>query len=125
MSITTICLILFASFISYESEKVKPKPYPLGSGDTLMVRTIGYGFCPQYCEADHFHVGHFKNYDCEEYTCNHITINDEWFSKTCIFSMDGKRAVFCLQYVGKLEFYCWYHACIYDDGNGKHQTLIG
>ena len=76
--ISTLCLIFIVSLAGYESDRAKPKPYPLGSGgDTLMVRIQGYGFCPQYCEADHFHTGHFKNYDCEEGICTHITINDE------------------------------------------------
>ena len=75
--ITTLYLILIASLIGYESDRVKPKPYPLGSGDTLMVRIQGYEFCPRNCDADHFHTGHFKNYDCEENICTHITINDE------------------------------------------------
>ena len=78
MSLTsTILLVLTMSLIGLESERMKPKPYPLGSGDTLMVRTAGYGFCPMNCDTDHFHFGHFKNYDCEEDMCNHITINDE------------------------------------------------
>ena len=75
--ITTLCLILIASLIGYESDRAKPKPYPLGSGDTLMIRIVGYEFCPKNCDVDHFHTGHFKNYDCEENTCTHITINDE------------------------------------------------
>ena len=75
---TALHLILIASLIGYESDREKPKPYPLGSGgDTLMVRIVGYGFCPKYCDIDHFHTGHFKNYDCEEGICTHITINDE------------------------------------------------
>ena len=78
MSLTaTICLTLIISLIGIESDRIKPKPYPLGSGDTLMVRIVGYDFCPKYCDVDHFHTGHFKNYNCEEKTCNHITINDE------------------------------------------------
>ena len=78
MSLTsTILLVLTMSLIGLESERMKPKPYPLGSGDTLMVRTAGYGFCPMNCDTDHFHFGHFKNYDCEEDMCNHITINEE------------------------------------------------
>ena len=75
--ISTILLILTMSLIGLESERLKPKPYPLGSGDTLMVRIDGYGFCPMNCDIDHFHTGHFTNYDCEEDMCNHITINDE------------------------------------------------
>ena len=66
-----------ASIIGYETEKMKPKPYPLGAGDTLMVRTVGYEFCPKYCDINHFHVGHFKNYNCEEDTCTHITISQD------------------------------------------------
>ena len=73
---TTLFLILTASLIGYESDKLKPKPYHLDSGDTLMVRIVGYDFCPQYCDVDHFHVGHFKNYDCEENICNHLTVNE-------------------------------------------------
>ena len=74
---TTICLILVFGFLAWENDKLEPKPYPLSSGDTLMVRTVGYNFCPKYCEINHFHVGHFDNYDCEEIDCKHITINDE------------------------------------------------
>tara|TARA_Y100000310_G_C20170102_1_gene573253 strand:+ start:114 stop:353 length:240 start_codon:yes stop_codon:yes gene_type:complete len=74
---TTLCFTLIIGLIGYESDREKPKPYPLGSGDTLMVRIIGYEFCPQYCDIDHFHTGHFKNYDCEDIPCEHITINDE------------------------------------------------
>ena len=73
----TIFICLMATLICLEAERFEPKPYPLGSGDTLMVRIAGYGFCPGHCDIDHFHTGHFNNYDCEEYTCNHITINDE------------------------------------------------
>tara|TARA_Y100001963_G_C6501080_1_gene317885 strand:+ start:255 stop:491 length:237 start_codon:yes stop_codon:yes gene_type:complete len=75
--ITTLILLLSAGFLAWENDRLKPKPYPLGSGDTLMVRTIGYDFCPSYCKVNHFHVGHFKNYDCEETNCEHITINEE------------------------------------------------
>tara|TARA_R100001530_G_scaffold23454_1_gene19153 strand:- start:419 stop:661 length:243 start_codon:yes stop_codon:yes gene_type:complete len=76
--ITTIYLCLVAGFLALEVDREKPKPYPLGTtGDTLMVRIVGYGFCPKYCDIDHFHVGHFNNYDCEDVPCEHITINDE------------------------------------------------
>ena len=75
---STLLLVLIASLIGYESDRAKPKPYPLGSGgDTLMVRTVGYGFCPKYCDVDHFHTGHFKTYDCEDAPCEHITINEK------------------------------------------------
>ena len=74
---STMFLILTLSLIGFESERMKPKPYPLGFGDTLMVRTAGYGFCPKDCEIDHHHFGHLENYNCEEDMCNHITINDE------------------------------------------------
>ena len=75
---TTLCLVLTAGFLAWETDRLKPRPYPIGTtGDTLMVRTVGYGFCPKYCDIDHFHTGHFKNYDCEEDMCTHITINEE------------------------------------------------
>ena len=74
---STILLILIMSLVGFESDRMKPKPYPLGSGDTLMVRIAGYGFCPNDCDINHFHTGHFTNYDCEEDMCNHITISDE------------------------------------------------
>ena len=74
---TTIIMILMACIIGLESEREKPKPYPAGNGDTLMIRVAGYEFCPPYCEIDHFHVGHFQNYNCEEDMCNHITINEK------------------------------------------------
>ena len=67
-----------AALSSFETERLKPKPIPLGNtGDTLMVRIAGYGFCPPYCEIDHNHIGHYENYNCEELQCNHITINEK------------------------------------------------
>ena len=63
---------LITSFIAKETDKYEPKPYLLENGDTLMVREKGYGFCPKYCETDHFHLGHYKRYDCEENLCNVI-----------------------------------------------------
>ena len=72
----TIIIVLLALYMGWEAESFKPKPYPLGNGDTLMVRTRGYGFCPEHCDVDHFHVGHKKGYECEDITCNHI-IYDE------------------------------------------------
>ena len=93
---TTLCLILMAGLIGYESNKMKPKPYPLGLGDTLMVRTIGYEFCPKYCGIDHFHTGHFNNFNCEDVQCEHITINEEWSRKTYNISLDGSYGIFCL-----------------------------
>ena len=68
----TILIALMAFFIGWETEKLKPKPYPLGNGDTLMVRTAGYGFCPKNCEVDHFHIGHKIDYNCETRICDHI-----------------------------------------------------
>ena len=65
-------MILMASFIAWESDREKPKPYSLGNGDTLMVRIEGYEFCPKHCDVDHFHIGHKKQYDCETTVCNHI-----------------------------------------------------
>ena len=72
----TICLILTAAFFAWELDREKPIPHVLGGGDTLMIRTSGYGFCPKYCETDHFHLGHYKRYDCEENLCNHITVDE-------------------------------------------------
>ena len=66
-----------AAFLSFETERMKPKPVPFGEVDTLMVRIAGYGFCPPYCEIDHNHIGHYENYNCEELQCNHITINEK------------------------------------------------
>ena len=68
----TICIVIIAAIIAWEADREKPKAYPLGFGDTLMVRVVGYGFCPKYCDVDHFHIGHKKNYNCEEDICNHI-----------------------------------------------------
>ena len=72
----TIILILLAFYAGWETEAMKPKPYPLGGGDTLMVRTMGYEFCPPYCDIDHFHVGHKRNYNCETLICDHIIYED-------------------------------------------------
>ena len=66
-----------AALICLEAERFEPKPIPLGEGDTLMVRTAGYGFCPPHCEIDHNHIGHYKNYNCEELKCEHITISEK------------------------------------------------
>ena len=76
MSIETACLIIICSIISLELEKMKLVPSPLGFGDTLMVRQKGYGFCPKYCNIDHFHIGHEKNYNCKDKICNHIIYED-------------------------------------------------
>ena len=60
----------------WETEKMKPTPYPIGDGDTLMVRTMGYEFCPPYCGVDHFHIGHKRGYNCETLICDHIIYED-------------------------------------------------
>ena len=62
--------------MGWETEKMTPKPYPLGGGDTLMVRTMGYEFCPLCCDIDHFHTGHKKDYNCETPICDHIIYED-------------------------------------------------
>ena len=67
-----ILLTLIAVFMAWESDRIQPKPYPLGNGDTLMVRIAGYELCPNKCEVDHFHIGHKKNYNCENIICDHI-----------------------------------------------------
>ncbi len=74
--IETVVLILFACYFGWEVERLKPKPYPLGNGDTLMVRIMGYEFCPEHCEVDHFHVGHKEDYNCETLICEHIIYED-------------------------------------------------
>ncbi len=77
MTAENIFILLVAIFVAYEIDLEKPKPYPLGDGDTLMVRVLGYDFCPKHCDVDHFHTGHFENYNCEEDVCTHITINQK------------------------------------------------
>ena len=77
MTAETIFIFLVAAFIALEIDLEKPKPYSIGNGDTLMVRILGYDFCPKYCKVNHFHTGHFKNYNCEEDVCTHITINQK------------------------------------------------
>tara|TARA_R100000656_G_scaffold32976_1_gene28394 strand:- start:121 stop:399 length:279 start_codon:yes stop_codon:yes gene_type:complete len=90
-------LLLLAGFLAWEVDVEQPKPYPLGNGDTLMVRIVGYGFCPSNCDIDHFHTGHFNGYDCEDSPCIHITINDEKrFRKTIIIYLDVCYGIFCL-----------------------------
>ena len=74
----TILICLVAALTCFEADRMKPKPIPLGNaGDTLMVRIAGYGFCPPHCEIDHNHIGHYKNYNCEELQCEHITISEK------------------------------------------------
>jgi len=68
----TIFICLVAALLCLEAKRFEPKPVPLGAGDTLMVRIVGYEFCPKYCDVDHFHIGHKKNYNCEEEICEHI-----------------------------------------------------
>ena len=75
--IQTLCLIVTAAFLAWELDREKPIPYSLGNGDTLMIRTSGYLFCPNYCNINHFHLGHYEGYDCEESLCNHVTLNEE------------------------------------------------
>ena len=77
MNYSVILICLVAALVRFEAKRFEPKPIPLGTGDTLMVRIIGYGFCPPYCEIDHNHIGHYKNYNCEELQCEHITINEK------------------------------------------------
>ena len=73
----TVILILLFIYMGWEAERMKPKPYPLGNGDTLMVRIMGYEFCPKYCEIDHFHTGHKEEYNCETLICEHIIYEDK------------------------------------------------
>ena len=73
----TILICLVAALVSFEADRMKPTPIPLGAGDTLMVRIAGYGFCPPHCEIDHNHIGHYKNYNSEEQQCEHITISEK------------------------------------------------
>ena len=77
MNWSYLLLILVFGISAWENHRFTPFPICLGNGDTLMVRIAGYGFCPPHCDADHHHFGHFKNYNCEEDMCNHITINEE------------------------------------------------
>ena len=70
-------MLIVAALIGWEVEREKPKPYPLGNGDTLMVRITGYGFCPKHCKINHNHIGHMKNYNCEETLCEHITYENK------------------------------------------------
>ena len=76
MAWQTIWLLSIAILLKWETSRLEPKPLPLGNGDTLMVRTVGYDFCPEYCEVDHFHTGHKKHYNCETTICNHIIYED-------------------------------------------------
>ena len=69
-----LIIINLVMFMEYEEKKLKPIPYAIGIGDTLMVRVIGYGFCPSNCNIDHFHFGHYEDYDCKTEYCMHRTI---------------------------------------------------
>ena len=66
-----------AALICFEAERFEPKPIPIGEGDTLMDRIAGYGFCQPHCEIDHNHIGHYKNYNCEEQQSEHITKSEK------------------------------------------------
>ena len=70
----TLFICLIAALIGLEVERAKPKPVPLGGGDTLMIRVSGYAFCPLYCDVNHNHIGHYKGYNCEEIKCYHRTV---------------------------------------------------
>ena len=76
MTLHTIWFVLIAGYLAWELDREKPVPYPLGNGDTLMIRVMGYEFCPQYCDIDHFHFGHKENYNCEIDSCDHIVYED-------------------------------------------------
>ena len=77
MSWDTVVLIIIALLIKLGTEKVKPIAIPLGNGgDTLMVRIVGYGFCPSYCDANHNHFGHKEGYKCGDAPCYHIIFED-------------------------------------------------
>jgi hypothetical protein len=69
-----ILFILVLALIAWEVDTAKPIPVALSNGDTLMVRIIGFGFCPKICTIDHHHIGHYKGYACEEEICNHYAI---------------------------------------------------
>ena len=119
MATQTILLILLAGFLAWETDMANPKAYPLGdTGDTLMVRIIGYEFCPQNCDIDHFHTGHFDGYDCEFNPCVHITINENWFRKTYSNHLDVCNGIFYVLYVDRFTLYDWSCTCIYTDSYG-------
>ena len=69
-------MVFIAGFIAWKADEVKPRLYSIGKGDTLVVRTSGYDFCPKYCKVDHFHFGHKKNYNCKTDACHHIIYED-------------------------------------------------
>ena len=116
----TLFILLIAVLISLESERAKPKPVPLGGGDTLMVRITGYGFCPPHCDVNHNHIGHYKNYNCEELQCEHITINEKWSRKINNDYLVVCYGIFYLWYMGKCTIYSWFNTCICFNDNGTH-----
>ena len=63
--------------MAWANDSLEPKPYPLGFGDTLMVRSVGDDFCPPYCGVNHHHIGHFKTYNCETDSCQHRVIDEK------------------------------------------------
>ena len=69
-----VCIVLILLLMKWGTGRLKPVPIPIGNGDTLMVRVVGYGFCPKYCNIDHSHFGHKKGYKCGEDTCGHIIL---------------------------------------------------
>ena len=125
IQVETICLILIVTFLSWELDKEKPIAYPLGNGDTLMVRIHGYGFCPTHCDVDHFHTGHLEYYNCEGDPCNHITINENWSRKTYSTCLDVPYGLFHVWNVDRPELHDWFGTCIYTNDNATRQALIG
>ena len=118
MTLNTICIILLFGFMAWENDRLEPKPYPLGSGDTLMVRRLGYDFCPPYCGVNHHHIGHFKSYNCETDSCQHRVIDEKWFRQITYGCMDVHYSIFHVLYICRLKIYGWFSPCIYYNGNG-------
>ena len=88
-----------------------------------MVRIRGYGFCPDNCDVDHFHVGHKEGYDCEDMVCNHI-IYDERLNQVNNINIFRRNSLYGLSNIGRYAIFNKINAFIYFNCNGVCKTLM-
>jgi hypothetical protein len=73
-----IVLALLMIGLNIYQDKTEPKPMEVAGGSHHQTSAIiikkGHYFCPTYCEVDHPHRAHSKEYDCESDPCLHFLV---------------------------------------------------